>query len=116
MAEAGSREQFGALRKVLQSGEPGGPHIYRVLPDATSTLRVLGKVSKGQRGPNAAGKTGFKRLALRDVYTRNGARKGLGAEVTWIQLNSCTCLVLTFESSPRCPAFIPGSRDMSATG
>lgn len=123
MAEVGGREQFGALRKVLQPGEAagcppvaGGPHIYQVLPDAASTLRARGKVSKGQRGGQGGRAEGVQKTHFaRCLYWGCGA-KGLGREVTWIQLNSCACLVLTFESSPRCPAFIPGSRDMSATG
>lgn len=123
MAEVGSREQFGALRKVLQPGEAamclpvaGGPHVGRVLPGAAATLRALGKGSKGQRGGQGGRAEGVQKTHFaRRLYWGCGA-KGLGSEVTWIQLNSCTCLALTFESSPRCPAFIPGSRDMSATG
>lgn len=110
MAEVGSREQFGALRKVLQPGEPAVclPEAGGRRSGSCPTPRLPCEPGKGLGGP-ARPAEGVERLTLRGVYTERGARKGLGREVTWNQLNSCTCLVLTFESSPRCPAFFyPG--------
>lgn len=122
MAEVGSREQFGALCKVLQPGEPavclpeaGGPHIWScpMLLPPCELRKMSPGTTGGQRGRRWGG--GFERLTLRGVYTGDGTRKRLGGEVTWNQPNSCTSFVLTFES-PQCPAFILGSGDLSATG
>lgn len=94
----------------------GSTHL--VLPNAAATLRALENVSKDNRGPTRPGvgwDGGFERLTLRGVYTGDGTPKRLGREVTCNQPNSCTSFVLTFES-PQCPAFIPGSGDLPATG
>lgn len=96
-----------------------GPHLWS--RSAAFTLRALrGKAAKGPQEASAPGRGSTDSLCVVFTPGTDRVRKGLGREVTWNQLNSCTCLVLTFESSPRCPAFffffILGSLDMSATG
>lgn len=63
MVEGGSREQFGALQKVLQPGDPsvclpeaGGPHIWSCPTPLPPCELGEGSLSDtvGQRGPGEA--------------------------------------------------------------
>lgn len=75
MAENGSREQFGALRKVLQPGEPAvcltggwGPHIWSC-PVPLPPTRAPGKVSKGTPRASAGRGERFQKTHCFEVFT-----------------------------------------------
>lgn len=102
MAEVGSREQFGRFAKFsspasLRCACQGlGAHAALwSCPTPLAPCELWERSLRGPQGAHAAGGSALERLASRGVCTGDGARKAPGREVTWIQLNSCTCLVLT---------------------